>query len=116
MFRVADALRAAKILLVPSSRWTGVDVQLRMVNKRRRCFSLALLPLLLPGCASTPGEPGLEPRLNPNDPAVIQQTKIDRATCIGEATKAEANSALRAKFNFDAVYDNCMAKRGYARQ
>jgi hypothetical protein len=86
-----------------------------MVNKRRS-FSLALLLLLLPGCASTPGEPGLQPRLNPNDPAVIQQTRIDRATCIGEATKAEAGSALRAKSNFDDVYDGCMAKRGYARQ
>jgi hypothetical protein len=85
-----------------------------MVNWRRR-FSLALLALLLPGCASTPGEPGLEARPIPNDPVVIQQTRIDRATCIDEATKAEASSVLRAKFKFDDVYDNCMAKRGYAR-
>lgn len=79
-----------------------------------RCLSLALA-VLLPGCASTPGEPGLD-RPNPNDPAVIQQAKIDRATCIGEATKAEAGSVVRSKFNFDDVYDSCMAKRGYARQ
>ena len=41
---------------------------------------------------------------------------IDRATCIGEATKAEAGSVLRAKSKFDDVYDGCMAKRGYGRQ
>lgn len=79
-------------------------------------FSLALLALLLPGCADIPGEPGLKRRPNPNDPAVIQQTKIDRATCLGEATKAEAGSVLRSKLNFDDVYDGCMAKRGYPRQ
>ena len=79
-----------------------------------RCLSLALA-VLLPGCASTPGEPGLG-RPNPNDPAVIQQAKIDRATCIGEATKADAGSVVRSKFRFDDVYDSCMAKRGYARQ
>jgi hypothetical protein len=80
-------------------------------------FPLALLmALLLPGCASTVGEPGLEGRPNPNDPAVIQQARIDRATCIGEATKADTGSVLRAKQIFDDVYDACMAKRGYARQ
>ena len=81
-------------------------------------FSLAsaLLALLTPGCASTPGEPGLDRRPNPNDPAVIQQARIDRATCIGEATKADTGSVLRSKSNFDDVYDACMAKRGYARQ
>ena len=79
-------------------------------------FPLALLALLLPGCASTPGEPGMDRRPDPNDPAVIQQVRIDRATCIGEATKAEAGPVLRGKVNFDDVYDACMAKRGYARQ
>jgi hypothetical protein len=79
----------------------------------RRCRSFALLALLLPGCADTPGEPGLD-RPNSNDPAVIQRTKIDRAACIGEATKAESKSVLRSKFVFDDTYDGYMAKRGYS--
>jgi hypothetical protein len=49
-------------------------------------------------------------------PAVIQQAKIDRATCIGEATNTEAGTPLRSKGQFEDVYDACMAKRGYARQ
>jgi hypothetical protein len=81
-----------------------------------RCLSLVLLALLLPGCASTVGEPGLDRRPHPNDPAAIQQARIDRATCIGEATKADTGSVLRAKQIFDDVYDGCMAKRGYPRQ
>jgi hypothetical protein len=47
---------------------------------------------------------------------VIQQARIDRATCIGEATQAEAGPVLRGKGNFSDVYDVCMAKRGHARQ
>jgi hypothetical protein len=83
-----------------------------MINGRC-CLSFALLALLLPGCADTPGEPGLD-RPNSNDPGVIQRTKIDRAACIGEATKAESKSVLRSKFVFDDTYDGCMAKRGYS--
>jgi hypothetical protein len=78
-------------------------------------LSLALLALLLPGCADIPGEPGLD-RPAPNDPAVIQRTQSDRATCLGEATEAEAGSVLRSKQNFEDVYDRCMAARGYPRQ
>jgi hypothetical protein len=79
-------------------------------------LSLVLLTLLMPGCASTPGEPALNTRPSPNDPAVIQQSRIDRATCIGEASKADNKTVLRSKATFDDVYDACMAKRGYARQ
>ena len=75
-------------------------------------LSLALLLALLPGCADTPGEPGLD-RPPPSDPAQIERTKIDRAACIGEATTAEAKSKIKSKFGFDDVYDSCMAKRGY---
>ena len=76
------------------------------------CLSLALLLALLPGCANTPGEPGLD-RPASSDPAVIQQAKADRAACIGEATTAEAKSKIKSKFSFDDAYDGCMAKRGY---
>ena len=88
-----------------------------IINRMAASSRLPLvLALLLPGCASTPGEPTLDRRPNPNDPAVIQQAKIDRATCIGEATKTEASTPLRSKGQFEDVYDACMAKRGYARQ
>ena len=80
-----------------------------------RCLSLALA-VLLPGCASTVGEPSLDRPPNPNDPAQIERAKIDRATCIGEATKADAKTVIRSKQTFEDVYDSCMAKRGYARQ
>ena len=78
-----------------------------------RYLSLALA-LLLPGCASTVREPGLDRPPNPTDPAQIGRAKIDRAICIGEATKADAGAAFRSKQSFDDVYDRCMAKRGYA--
>jgi hypothetical protein len=82
------------------------------MDNGRRCLSLALLTLLLPGCANTPGEPGLD-RPASSDPAQIERTKIDRATCIGEATKAEAKTVIKSKQTFDDTYDRCMAQRGY---
>ena len=83
-----------------------------MINGRR-CLSLALLCLLLPSCANTPGEPGLDrPALS--DPTQIERIKIDRATCVGEAAKADAKAAIKTKQSFDDAYDGCMAKRGYS--
>lgn len=78
-------------------------------------FPLAVLALLLPGCASTVGEPGLD-RPASSDPAQLERTKIDRATCVGEAAKADAKTAIKTKQTFDDAYDGCMAKRGYPRQ
>ena len=77
-------------------------------------YALAMA-LLLPGCANTPGEPGLD-RPASSDPAQIERTKIDRATCVGEAAKADAKAAIKTKQSFDDAYDGCMAKRGYGRQ
>jgi hypothetical protein len=74
-------------------------------------FLPLILVLLLPSCASTPGEPALG--FAPSDPTQVQQGKMDRAACIGEATQAESRSAL--KRTFEDVYDQCMAKRGHIR-
>jgi hypothetical protein len=75
-----------------------------------RCLPLILL-LLLPSCASTPGEPALG--YAPSDPTQVQQGKMHRAACIGEATQVESKSAL--KRSFEDAYDHCMAKRGHIR-
>ena len=74
-------------------------------------FLPLILALLLPSCASTPGEPALG--FAPSDPTQVQQGKMDRAACIGEATQAESRLAL--KRSFEDVYDHCMAKRGHIR-
>ncbi len=107
--------RRRLLRLRPKTKLIARCITNRMAATYRR-LSLALLAVLLPGCASTVGEPGLDRRANPNDPAQIERAKIDRATCIGEASKAEAGSVVRSKSNFDDAYDSCMAKRGYARQ
>jgi hypothetical protein len=81
-----------------------------MVYKARMARFLPLiLVLLLPSCASTPGEPALG--YAPSDPTQVQQGKMDRAACIGEATQAESRSA--PKRSFEDVYVDCMAKRGH---
>ena len=82
-----------------------------MYNDYMARFLPLILVLLLPGCASTPGEPALG--FAPSDPTQVQQGKMDRAACIGEATQAESRSAL--KRSFEDVYDQCMAKRGHIR-
>lgn len=74
-------------------------------------FLPLILVLLLPSCASTPGEPALG--FAPSPALQSQQGKMDRAVCIGEATQAESRSAL--KRSFEEVYDQCMVKRGRIR-
>jgi hypothetical protein len=75
-----------------------------------RYLFLALV-LLLPGCASTPEPAALG--FAPSDPTTVQQSKMDRAACIGEATQVESRSVL--KRSFEDAYDQCMATRGHIR-
>jgi hypothetical protein len=81
---------------------------LMATSPRYLCLALVLL---LPSCASTPEPPALG--FAPSDPTTVQQSKMDRAACIGEATQVESRSVL--KRSFEDAYDQCMAKRGHIR-
>ena len=89
-------------------------------TRMTRYLALALV-ILLPSCASTPDQPARgfvpdQPALGfaPSDPSQVQQSKMDRAVCIGEATQVESRSALK-RGTFEDAYDHCMAKRGHLR-